>query len=310
MPLSKLERRAHRSWLWQRTATLITPSRVHDRAREPRNLWRLLAGNLGVVNPGVHPYLAQVTPIALAHRGGSREAPENSRTAFQHAVDLGYRYIEIDVRATSDHKVMVFHDATLNRVTDRVGRISALPYSEVRKSKISGGDRVMRLEELLAEFPNTNFNIDVKDDHTLEPFIKVIEEQNVGHRACAASFSVRRLKEIRRRLGPTIATSLGPQEIASLMAASRMGPFSWIAKLGISSEADCVQIPVAQSRVPITTQALVDFAHRHGLAVHVWTIDDEVSMDRLLDLGVDGIVTDRPTLLRSVLQRRHSWPDN
>ena len=90
-----------------------------------------------------HPFVSTPSPIGLAHRGGGREAPENSLTAFRNAADIGFEYFETDVRATSDGKVMVFHDANLNRVTDRVGRISALPYSEVRRAKVGGSDRVL-----------------------------------------------------------------------------------------------------------------------------------------------------------------------
>lgn len=257
-----------------------------------------------------HPFLAVPYPIAMAHRGGAREAPENSRTAFQNAAKLGYRYIETDVRATADGTVMAFHDSTLNRVTDRFGRISALPFSEVRRARIGGGDQIMTLEEMLEEFPDVNLNIDVKDQHTLQPFVDLVKRLGVASRICVASFSATRLRTLRARLGNTVAMSLAPPEVAGLVAASRMGPFARIANLALPSSASCVQIPVHQNRIPIVTRALVQAAHRRNLAVHVWTIDDESTMNRLLDLGVDGILTDRPTLLRSVMQARGYWPES
>ncbi|MGV1036314.1 MAG: glycerophosphodiester phosphodiesterase [Candidatus Nanopelagicales bacterium] len=259
------------------------------------------------MSPPRHPFVLAPHPVALAHRGGGREAPENSLTAFRNATALGLRYLETDVRATSDGRVMVFHDATLNRVTDRVGRIRALPYSEVRRAKIGGADNVMLLEELLEEFPEARINIDVKDDHTLTPFVEAIRRTNTGDRICIASFSGSRLRAARVALGPTVATSLAPPEVAGLVAASRLGPLARLASFALPSNAACVQVPVRQGRVPIVTHSFISEAHRRGLAVHVWTINDEPTMNRLLDMGVDGLVTDRPTLLRSVLQLRGQW---
>lgn len=255
----------------------------------------------------IHPFVANQHPAAIAHRGGGREWPENSVSAFTNVTDLGYRYVETDVRATSDGQVMVFHDATLNRVTDRVGRISALPYSEVRKARISGRDRVMTLEELFTKFPDTFVNIDVKDDHTLEPLLRLINRMDVLNRICLGSFSAMRLRTVRSRLGSAAATSLTAPEVASLVAASQLGPFARIAELALPDVANCVQVPIRQTGIPIITPRFVSAAHRRGLAVHAWTIDDEPTMHRLLDMGVDGIMTDRPTLLRSVLRDRGQW---
>lgn len=256
-----------------------------------------------------HPFVDSEHPIAVAHRGGARENSENSLTAFRRAADLGYRYFETDVRATADGVVMVFHDATLNRVTDRVGRISALPYDEVRKALIAGRDPVMRLEELLGAFPNSFFNIDVKDDHTLEPFIDLIERLNVLDRVCVASFSASRLRAVRRRW-PEAATSLAPPEILSLLAASRVGPFSPLVGRGVPRNAIAVQVPAFSRGIPIVTPAFISASHDRGLAVHVWTVDEDEKMHRLLDLGVDGIITDRPTTLRRVLADRGQWTDH
>jgi glycerophosphoryl diester phosphodiesterase len=253
---------------------------------------------------GSHPFLTARGPIGLAHRGGGREAPENSLTAFRNAQRLGFQYFETDVRATADGKVMVFHDATLNRVTGGVGRISALPYTEVRRAKIGGVDQILRLEELFEEFPDTFINIDVKDDQTVEPFLAMMKNSSYADRVCVASFGSSRLRTIRRALAGTVATALTPPEVAALVASSRLGPLARVSNLALPPRAQCVQVPVAQGGVPIVTQRFVDTAHRRGLVVHVWTIDDEVQMQRLFDLGVDGIVTDRPTVLNGVLSQR------
>ncbi len=248
-----------------------------------------------------HPYSSTARPIGLAHRGGGREAPENSLTAFKNAERIGFSYFETDVRATSDGKVMVFHDANLNRITDRVGRISALPYSEVRRARIGGVDRVMRLEELLEEFGDKYINIDVKDDHTIEPFIRVVKQKKVADRICVGSFSPLRVRAIRSALGTTAASALTAPEVGSLMAASRLGPFRRFAELALPKNAQCVQVPVSQGGVPIVTKSFIETAHKRGLVVHVWTINDEPTMARLLDMGVDGIVTDRPSVLQKLL---------
>jgi glycerophosphoryl diester phosphodiesterase len=250
-----------------------------------------------------HPFAATPGPIGLAHRGGGREAAENSLTAFRNASRIGFDYFETDVRATSDGKVMVFHDASLNRVTDRVGRISALPYSEVRKAKLGGRDRIMRLEELFEEFDDKFINIDVKDDHTVDPFIKVIKQLKVADRVCVGSFSALRLRAVRSALGATAATALTPPEVASLMAASRLGPFGRIPQLALPRNAQCVQVPVSQGGVPIVTKNFIRTAQKRGLVVHVWTINDEETMTDLLHMGVDGIVTDRPSVLQALLDR-------
>lgn len=255
-----------------------------------------------------HPFVETEHPIAFAHRGGARENSENSLTAFQRAADLGYRYFETDVRATADGVVMVFHDAHLNRVTDGVGRISALPFDEVRKARIAGRDTVMRLEELLAAMPDARFNIDIKDDHTVGPFLELIERMDVRDRICVASFSGMRLRAVRHRF-PDIATSLAPPEIASLMAAARFGPLSRIAGRGVPRHAAAAQVPVGTRGIAVVTPAFVAAAHERGMAVHVWTIDEADQMHQLLDLGVDGIMTDRPTTLRAVLRERGQWPD-
>lgn len=254
-----------------------------------------------------HPFVDTDLPIALAHRGGARENSENSMTAFQRAFDLGFRYFETDIRATADGVVMVFHDATLNRVTDRVGRISALPYDEVRRALIAGRDPVVRLEDLLAAFPGAYLNVDIKDDHTFGPFADVVDRLGVLDRLCIASFSPIRIRAARRRW-PEAATSLSPPEVLSLMAAARMGPVAGLINRAIPAGAVVAQVPASSRGIAVVTPAFVAAAHDRGLAVHVWTVDDASAMHRLLDLGVDGIITDRPTTLRQVLEDRGQWP--
>lgn len=250
--------------------------------------------------PPAWPYLDHPGPLAFAHRGGAGDWPENTMAAFEHAVGLGYRYVETDVHVTSDGVLLAFHDDHLDRVTDRVGEIAALPWSEVARARVDGRAPIPRLDELLGTFPELRVNIDPKHDTSVDPLVEVIRRCGALDRVCVGSFSDRRLRRIRRRLGPRLCTSGGPAEVARLRLDGRTGrvhrrPFA------------CVQVPVRFRRTTLVDAAFVRAAHRAGLQVHVWTIDDADEMRRLLDLGVDGLMTDRPAVLRDVLARRAQW---
>lgn len=255
-----------------------------------------------------HPFLDHDAPIAFAHRGGAREAPENSMASFRLAVGLGYTYLETDMRATADGVVVLFHDAALHRITNGVGRISALPWSEVARARIAGSEQVVRLEEALEAFPGARFNLDIKDDSTVGPAMDLLGRVKQFDRVCIASFSPLRTRAFRQRFGDRVATSLAPHEVAALAAASRLGPFGRLARLGVPAGAVCAQVPRQQGLIPIVTERFIDTAHTHGLQVHVWTVDRTEEMEHLLDAGVDGLITDRPSLLRQVLMTRGQWP--
>lgn len=247
--------------------------------------------------PGrTHPFLTGAHPLALAHRGGAGEAAENSATAFQHAVDLGFRWIETDVRATIDGHAVVFHDATLDRTTNATGRLSAMPLAQVRATLLADGQSPIALAEALQRWPQVRFNVDVKSDDTIEPFLRAVADADAWDRVCAAAFSTPRLARLRSIAGPQLATSMGPSEVARLV-------------LGVPnrSPACAAQVPHRARGVPVVTRRFVERAHRLGMQVHVWTVDHPGQMDALLDLGVDGLVTDRPSVLREVLIRRGSW---
>ena len=247
-----------------------------------------------------HPYLDHDGPIAFAHRGGAHDFPENTMRAFHAAVELGYQYIETDVHATSDGILVAFHDFSLDRVTDRVGKIRHTSWAEVSAARIGGTEPIPRFEELVETLPNTRINIDVKHVSAIAPLVAAIRASKCIDRICIGSFSSRRLKAIRSVFGEALCTSLGPPEVARLLAQSR----------GIGSlktQALCAQVPVRQGPIPVADAKFIDRAHRLGLPVHVWTIDDPVEMNRLLDLGVDGIMTDRLTALKDVMIVRGAW---
>jgi glycerophosphoryl diester phosphodiesterase len=252
--------------------------------------------------PTVHPYLDHPGPIPFAHRGGASDAPENTMPAFERAVALGYRYLETDVQVTADGVLLAFHDDDLARTCDRQGRISELPWREVASARVSGAEPIPLLDDLLSAWPGVRLNIDCKSDAAVEALVTTLQRHDALHRVCLGAFSDRRLARLRRRLGPGVCTSLGPFGAARLVAAARTTH-----RIAAPGGALAAQIPLSFGRVDVVTPALVETAHRAGIAVHVWTIDEPSEMHRLLDLGVDGIMTDRPAVLRDVLERRGQW---
>jgi glycerophosphoryl diester phosphodiesterase len=245
-------------------------------------------------------YLDSPVPLAFAHRGGAASGLENTMTAFSRAVDAGYRYIETDVHATADGVLVAFHDLTLGRVTDRVGRIAQLPWDEVRRARVGGQERIPLLADLLGQWPSLRVNIDVKADTAVGPLVEVLRRTNAIDRVCVGSFSDRRTARVRDALGPRLCTSLGPRGVLRLRRASRKGRDGAGATPGVP----CAQVP---ARFGVVNQRFVDHAHRLGMQVHVWTIDSPGQINRLLDLGVDGIMTDRIDTLREVYETRGLW---
>ncbi|MGB8022471.1 MAG: glycerophosphodiester phosphodiesterase [Candidatus Nanopelagicales bacterium] len=243
-----------------------------------------------------HPFLSGRQPIALAHRGGAAEATENSPSAFQRAFEMGFRFVETDVRATRDGHAVVFHDARLDRTTDRAGPLAELALRQFARAQLSGGDHPISLAEALRIWPTLHFNVDVKAEDAVVPFLRAVAEADAWARVCAASFSTARLDRMRRLAGPKLATSMGRAEVARLVLGLRD-----------ATPACAAQVPRSRGRIPLVTRAFVRRAHIRGVHVHVWTVDDAAVMHDLLDLGVDGIVTDRPSVLREVLLNRGLW---
>lgn len=245
-------------------------------------------------------YLDHPGFIALAHRGGEDVAPENTMAAFAHAVSIGYRYIETDVHATKDHKLIAFHDDILDRVTDQRGVIAQLTWDEIRQAKIAGVHDIPLLDDLFHHFPNTRLNIDPKSDAAAHLLPEVIRRHAAIERVGFGSFSDARLTFLRKELGPQTCTSMGPLETGRLRFHA-WGMPTW------DFAAGCAQIPEVQYGIRLVDQRLIEAAHRRQLQVHVWTINDEADMRRLIDWGVDGIVTDRPTLLKKILIEKSLW---
>lgn len=249
-----------------------------------------------------HSYLDHEGPIAFAHRGGTSVAPENTLRAFEDAVTLGYRYIETDVHATRDGVLVAFHDDDLSRTCGIDKKIAESTWSELATMRVHETDPIPLMEDILGTWPDVRVNIDCKSEAALQPLIEVIRKTNSLHRVCIGSFSDSRLQRIRDALGNDVCTSMGPREVAALLSASTLRtPFR------PHHTIHAAQIPVKQSGVPIVTRRTIDVAHKAGIDVHVWTIDDPLEMARLLDLGVDGIMTDDTRALKDVFSARGLW---
>jgi glycerophosphoryl diester phosphodiesterase len=252
------------------------------------------------MGPAHFPFLEHGGTLAFAHRGGAHEARENSMAAFAYAVGLGYRYLETDTYATRDGKLIAFHDHELHRVTDAYGKVEALTWAELRNARIGGTEPIPLLDDLLGAWPDVRINIDPKHDAAIEPLITLIKRTGMRDRVCIGSFSDARIARIHNAFDGRICTSMGPKSVLRLKGASRGLP-TWPFR-----EA-CAQVPTEAYGIRVVSRAFVKEAERRGLQVHVWIIDDAAEMHRLLDLGVHGVMTDRPQVLKDVLVARGSW---
>jgi glycerophosphoryl diester phosphodiesterase len=244
--------------------------------------------------------------LAFAHRGGAFhpeiEGLENSLAAFEHAVVLGYTYLETDVHATRDGVLLAFHDRVLDRVTSHTGTIAEMAYADVAAALIGDREEIPTLASLLERFPEARFNIDIKADAAVAPLAELIRRTGAHDRVCVGSFSDRRMRRFRARMDRLVATACSPAEVV----AARFAPGRLHHALP-RVPGTALQVPHRRGPLTVVTRAFVQRAHAVGRPVHVWTVDDPVEMHRLLDLGVDGLMTDRTDLLRDVLIERGQW---
>jgi glycerophosphoryl diester phosphodiesterase len=244
-------------------------------------------------------------PIAFAHRGGSQSADlrfENTMRSFSAAVDLGYRYLETDVNATSDGVLVAFHDVTLRRVAGHPASISDLPYTEIANARVGGSEPIPRLDEVLSAWPDVFLNIDAKSAASVPLLAAAIHAHRAWDRVCVASFSAASLSRCRRLLTSRVATSFSAPGAATLRLVPGRRLRSALLRSGVVA-----QVPVRNRGIHVVTPEFVDRAHELGKHVHVWTIDDADEITRLLDLGVDGIFADRIDVLREVFMARGIW---
>lgn len=246
--------------------------------------------------------------MAAAHRGGSlfhaNLGRENTVHAFRQAVGLGYRYLETDVRVTADGHLVVHHDADLARTTDHSGLISTLALREVRKARVGGIDPVPTLDEVLEEFPDRTFMIDIKQAGAVRPLVECLGRHGAWNRVNIGSFGASRLRKFRRLSGTRATTAADPLDVVvNLVSPVRFG-----------APPAAFQIPrdwhLGPFQVPVLTKGFVARAHARGAAVHVWTINNREDLHAVLDQGVDGIVTDAVDVARDVLRERGLWEDD
>jgi glycerophosphoryl diester phosphodiesterase len=284
-------------------------------------------------------FLDHPRPMAFAHRGGAAHAPENSWRAFEHALKLGYWYLETDVQATVDGVLIAFHDRTLDRVTGRPGRIARMTHREVSRARIGGTEPIPVLEDLLAAWPDVRFNIDLKDAPAVLPLAQVLRRTNAWDRVCVTSFSGSRLRAARRVFDRQVCMAASPIGAAVVRLGGPRGPRDQrrpghsrttpghpaasrpasgtevtgppvtnrsahlaLAERLARSGVRCAQVPAA-----VATPPFVGRAHALGLHVHAWTVNQPDVMGSLLDIGVDGIMTDETVALREVLVARGEW---
>jgi glycerophosphoryl diester phosphodiesterase len=247
-------------------------------------------------------------PLAIAHRGGMGLAPENTLAAFGRATALGLTHLETDVRTTRDGHVVCFHDPTLRRVTGHPGRVADLDLADLRRLRVGGTDQVPTLTEAMASFPHARFAIDVKDEASIGAMAQLLRA-NPGwaRRVLVAGAWARWLDRLRVE-APGVTTALGWRSLTTLIACSR-GGVRPPGLRGVTAGAGSgfAHVPIRLGRLPVHSERVIRRAHELGIRVVVWTVDDPTTMRTLLDMGVDGIITDRPDVLREVLISRGEW---
>ena len=274
-----------------------------------------------MISENIHPFFQGYKFFGFVHRGGDEEKTENTLEAFQYSSDLGFVFMETDVQSTSDGRVVIFHDADLKRIAGIDKKIKDLTFDEVTNIDLINGGKIPSLEETLYSFPNLRFNIDIKTNSAVEESIKIIKSQEALTRVCLASFSNKRIRRIRKLAGSQSCTSMSQLEVVNAIfhvLAENLGSGINLRRKMRGDEAyfkskwmrttipfngipDCAQVPVGQWGIPIVTQSFIRIMNLLGKFVHVWTIDEPEEMNRLIDLGVDGLMTDKPSILKSTL---------
>ena len=242
-------------------------------------------------------YLNYKGLTVLAHRGGADESPENTLESFEYSIALGCDFIETDVQVSLDGIPYIFHDDDLKRIANIPKKFDSLKSEEIDEIKIFGNHEIPRLEDVLNKFPYTSFQIDFKTDEVVIPALDVIKKTNSFDRVCIASFNSKRLDEVRLKF-PNLCISMGPVEVFKTILSS-FGLYK--AKIN----GDCLQVPMKYYGIKVISKRFVDFVKSKGLKVMVWTINDIKTFKYLIELDVDGIITDKPKLLFETLKNNN-----
>jgi glycerophosphoryl diester phosphodiesterase len=246
-------------------------------------------------------FFTPAPPRVLAHRGLAIDAPENTLLAFARAIAAGVTHVETDVHVSADGVAMVSHDPDLRRLTERTATVAHLTSHELRRIDLGFGQGYCSLAEALDAFPETRFNIDIKIAGAVEPAVDAIRAANATGRVLIGSFSpARRLKAV--RMLPGVVTSVSSRGAIAAVAAAQRGPSAALRR--ILQDVDAVQLPETVLRMPTFTPRTIAGFHDAGVEVHAWTINVPLEMDRLLAIGVDGLVSDRADLALEAIRRR------
>lgn len=246
-------------------------------------------------------YFSPAPPRVLAHRGLALDAPENTLLAFLHAVNAGATHVETDVNGSADGIAMISHDADLKRIAGRDVRVNQLTAAELRRVSLGAGQGFCSLAEALDAFPDTRFNIDVKSADAVAGTIKAVRDTRATDRVLIGSFSTSRRLAVVKEL-PGVATSISAGGALPAAHAARVGAMRLLTR--VLAGVDAVQLPPTVAGASIVTERAIRSFHRVGVEVHIWTVNDPDEMRRLLDVGVDGLVTDRADLAVPIVAAR------
>ncbi len=234
----------------------------------------------------------------VAHRGGTSEGPENTIEAFENTLKIHGDFIfELDVHQTRDREIAVIHDDSVDRTTNGHGLIQDLKYSEIEKFDAGQGTHIPTLDEVFQTFPKSRVSIDLKLPGYEKTVIDCIKKNHAADRVVLASFSQTALDEA-RRLAPEIASGFARSEVPRMLLAARLGM-----KLLTPRKGDVFQIPLRSKGIDVYSKKFLKLAHANSKHVHIWTINDEETMQKLIEDGINGIITDNPRLLFKVASR-------
>ena len=231
----------------------------------------------------------------LAHRGGAEESYENTLESFEYSQSLGCKFIETDVQVSSDGIPYIFHDDDLKRICEIPKKFDSLKSDEIDSLTIFNNHKIPKLEDALNKFPNLSFQIDFKTDEVVEPALNVIQKTNSSDRVCIASFSSKRLERV-RSVSPNLCISMGPNEVFKTL-------LSRYKLINSPLKGDCLQGPMKYYGVKIVTKKFIEYLKSKDIKIMVWTINDVETFKYLIQLEVDGIITDRPKLLFETLEK-------
>ncbi|TFF96869.1 glycerophosphodiester phosphodiesterase [Candidatus Thorarchaeota archaeon] len=255
-------------------------------------------------------------PLIMAHRGDSANFPENTLPSLESAVKIGIDVLETDVHLTKDNELVLFHDEDIERTTGQQGTIRERTLEELREIDLGDrftpdgenypfrgkGLRVVTLREALERFPDVRFNVDIKDTLSKAPsaVARLLRDLSRENSVVVASFHPEQIKEF-HRIAPEFPVAANPREVRSFVLGLKLRLLPLLVR---SIPYSAFQVPVKQGSIEVVNSRFVKAAHDRQVAIHVWTINDAEEMHELLDLGVDGIFTDRPALLREVMVER------